>query len=92
MDPNETLKELIDAACAGEKTRFEEKAAYLALWLRRGGFPPENPMPAAAAGNGVAVIMVETPEWSSETLDEIFDVLCTNGLTSTDDHGVAVLA
>lgn len=43
MDPNETLKELIDAACAGEKTRFEEKAAYLALWLRRGGFPPADP-------------------------------------------------
>jgi len=43
MDPNTTLKELINAAVEGDALTLMQRADSLATWLDRGGFPPDNP-------------------------------------------------
>ena len=43
MDPNATLKKLLDAIAAGEREETLEALSDLHAWLAKGGFMPEPP-------------------------------------------------
>jgi hypothetical protein len=43
MDPNATLRELIEAAVRGDWESMLEAANDLAEWIDKGGFPPADP-------------------------------------------------
>ncbi len=42
MDPDATLKELLDAVEAGECDRVEELSDALNGWMANGGYPPKT--------------------------------------------------
>jgi hypothetical protein len=41
MDPNATLRDLLDAVASGDVDGMIEASLALADWLQRGGFPPD---------------------------------------------------
>ena len=43
MDPNETLRLIVEAARAGDKDAYVQACDDLAEWLERGGFRPTVP-------------------------------------------------
>lgn len=43
MDPDETLRLLIDAAVAGDAAAFDVHQFDLWNWLNDDGFPPDDP-------------------------------------------------
>lgn len=45
MDPNATLRALIDAAVGGDADELLKASDELIEWLAGGGFPPDDPRP-----------------------------------------------